>query len=82
MKALRSLTVVAAVVLMSTGIVSAQVHPDFPGAKQMDEGLAPRPDFPGAKQQDQAIRPDFPGAKQSESTPRSDVPAAKQDSPK
>jgi hypothetical protein len=77
MTTVRSLTVLAAAVLLSTVAAKAQVQvrPDFPGAKQMepDAGATPRPDFPGAKQADPSAqnsgantRPDLPGAKQGE----------------
>src|SRR5262249_55754452 len=67
---------VAVAVVGSIAAASAQVRPDFPGAKQPEAAV--RPDFPGAKQADPAIRPDFPGAKQSESGTKSDSPSEKQ----
>jgi len=81
---LRSLVLIggACALLTSAGTASAQVRPDFPGAKQSESGpgAAPRSDFPGAKQNEPAARPDFPGAKQGDTggAPRTDFPGAKQ----
>jgi hypothetical protein len=80
MTTFRSLTVIAAAVLLSTVAVKAQVNvrPDFPGAKQMERGAGPdiganpRPDFPGAKQTDPSARPE------TGTSPRSDIPGPKQ----
>ena len=63
---------VAVAVVGSIAAASAQVRPDFPGAKQADPEV--RPDFPGAKQADPTVRPDFPGAKQGDSETKSDSP--------
>jgi hypothetical protein len=65
----------AVAVVGSIAAASAQVRPDFPGAKQPEAQV--RPDFPGAKQADPAVRPDFPGAKQGDPGTKSDSPNAK-----
>ena len=57
---------VAVAVVGSIAAASAQVRPDFPGAKQADPTV--RPDFPGAKQGDSETKSDSPNAKPGDAT--------------
>ena len=57
---------VAVAVVGSIAAASAQVRPDFPGAKQADPAV--RPDFPGAKQGDSGTKSDSPNAKPGDAT--------------